>query len=182
MLRSWHEKGKISDLWKQMRLILSHSTEVYVPLDYHQSPFNAGLPAELKELNQQQVVDLTRKHGINLKNIQLEELNRILGGHPYLIRLAMYHVITDNITLEDLLQQATTEAGIYTNHLRSLLDRLPPGEDVRKAFKQVVNSSVGVELDSIQIYNLHSLGLVQRENNHVTPRCQLYRDYFRRIL
>ena len=94
----------------------------------------------------------------------------------------MYHMITDKLTLEDLLQQAKTEAGIYTNHLRSLLDSLPPGEDLRKAFKQVVNSSVGVELDSIQINKLHSLGLVQRENNHVIPRCQLYRDYFRRVL
>ncbi|MEM7578440.1 MAG: AAA-like domain-containing protein [Cyanobacteria bacterium P01_A01_bin.80] len=42
MLRSWHEKGKISDVWKQLRLVLVHSTEIYVPLDYHQSPFNPG--------------------------------------------------------------------------------------------------------------------------------------------
>ena len=56
MLRFWHEKGKISDIWKRMRLVLAHSTEVYVPLDYNQSPFNAGVPVELKELNQQQVV------------------------------------------------------------------------------------------------------------------------------
>ena len=82
MLRSWHEKGKISDIWKQMRLVLAHSTEVYIPLDYHQSPFNAGVPVELKELNQQQVVDLAHRYGINLNNAQLEELSRILGGHP----------------------------------------------------------------------------------------------------
>ncbi|KST68245.1 AAA-like domain-containing protein [Mastigocoleus testarum] len=182
MLRSWHEKGKISDIWKQLRLVLAHSTEVYVPLDKHQSPFNAGIPIELKDFNQQQVLDLAQRHGINLKDTQLEELNRILGGHPYLIRLAMYHMITDKVTLEDLLQQATTEAGIYINHLRDLLNKLSQGEDLRKAFKQVVNSNLGVELDSFQIYKLHSLGLVQRENNHVTPRCQLYRDYFRRVL
>ena len=46
----------------------------------------------------------------------------------------------------------------------------------------LVNSAAGVELDSMEIYKLHSLGLVIRENNHVTPRCQLYRDYFRRVL
>ncbi len=182
MLRSWHEKGKISDVWKQMRLVLAHSTEVYVPLDYNQSPFNAGVPVELKELNQQQVVDLAQRHEINLNNAQLEELNGMLGGHPYLLRLAMYHMITDKVTLEGLLQKAATEEGIYINHLRDLLNKLSQGEDLRKAFKQVVNSNLGVELDSFQIYKLHSLGLVQRENNHVTPRCQLYRDYFRRVL
>lgn len=182
MLRSWHEKGKISDVWKQMRLVLAHSTEVYIPLDYHQSPFNAGVPVELKDLNQSQVVDLAHRYGINLNNAQLEELSTILGGHPYLLRLAMYHIVTDKVSLEDLLQKAATEEGIYINHLRCLLNNLSSGEDLRKAFKRVVNSSGGVELDSFQIYKLHSLGLVQRENNHVTPRCQLYRDYFRRVL
>jgi hypothetical protein len=39
-----------------------------------------------------------------------------------------------------------------------------------------------VELDSMQIYKLHSLGLVQQQNNQVVPRCNLYRAYFRRVL
>lgn len=51
MLRSWHEKGKISDVWKPLQLVLAHSTEVYITLDYHQSPFNAGVPVELEKLN-----------------------------------------------------------------------------------------------------------------------------------
>ena len=133
-------------------------------------------------MNQSQVVDLAHRYGINLNNAQLQELSRILGGHPYLLRLAMYHMITDKVSLKKLLQKAVTEEGIYTNHLRDLLNKLSQGEDLRKAFKQVVNSNLGVKLDSFQIYKLHSLGLVQRENNHVTPRCQLYRDYFRRVL
>ncbi|MGB3653705.1 MAG: AAA-like domain-containing protein, partial [Rivularia sp. (in: cyanobacteria)] len=57
MLRSWHEKGKISEVWKLLRLVLAHSTEVYIPLDYHQSPFNAGVPIELQEFNREQVED-----------------------------------------------------------------------------------------------------------------------------
>ncbi|HAA31865.1 MAG TPA: hypothetical protein DCE56_34400, partial [Cyanobacteria bacterium UBA8553] len=28
----------------------------------------------------------------------------------------------------------------------------------------------------------HSMGLVQRQNNEVMPRCNLYREYFRRVL
>ncbi|MBD0311185.1 MAG: AAA-like domain-containing protein, partial [Microcoleus sp. T1-bin1] len=31
MLRSWHEKAKISDIWKKLRLVIAHSTEVYIP-------------------------------------------------------------------------------------------------------------------------------------------------------
>ena len=184
MLRSWHEKGKTSDVWKQLRLVLVHSTEIYIPLDYHQSPFNAGVPVELEEFNQQQVKDLAARHGINSQESLLKELRVMVGGHPYLLRLAMYDVATGKTTFKDLLQSATTEAGIYSNHLRSLLNILRSASDLDlvQALERVVNSNVGVELDSMQIYKLHSLGLVVRKNNHVTPRCQLYREYFRRVL
>lgn len=182
MLRSWHEKGKIPGVWQQLRLVLAHSTEVYIPLDYHQSPFNAGEPVELQEFNQQQVGDLAQRHGINPQDSQLTELRTMVGGHPYLLRLAMYNIAAVNTTFPELLQSATTEAGIYSHHLRSLLDILRSVPDLAQALKRVVNSSVGVELDSMEIYKLHSLGLVERENNHVTPRCQLYREYFRRVL
>ncbi|NES77527.1 MULTISPECIES: AAA-like domain-containing protein [unclassified Okeania] len=36
MLRFWHERGKISDVWKRLRLVIAHSTEVYIPLDINQ--------------------------------------------------------------------------------------------------------------------------------------------------
>ncbi|AFY59168.1 ATPase [Rivularia sp. PCC 7116] len=181
MLRSWHEKGKTEEIWKQLRLVLAHSTEVYIPLDYHQSPFNAGLPVELEEFNQQQVEELATKHGIDSQDSMLPELRRMVGGHPYLLRLAMYDVAIAKTTLQDLLQSATTEAGIYRNHLSYLLDILRTAPDLVQALQRVVNSTAGVELDSIEIYKLHSLGLVIRQNNHVLPRCQLYRDYFRRV-
>jgi len=182
MLRSWHEKGKISDVWKKLRLVLAHSTEVYIPLDVHQSPFNAGLPVELEEFNQQQTRELVKKHGIQDADTVLEELRTMVGGHPYLLRLAMYEIAIGKVTLNNLLQSATTEAGIYNNHLRSILGVLQTAPDLQSCLKRVVNSNVGVELEPMQIYKLHSLGLVQKQNNHVTPRCQLYRDYFRRVL
>ncbi len=182
LLRSWHEKGKISDVWKKLRLVLAHSTEVYIPLDVHQSPFNAGLPVELEEFNQQQIKELAKKHGIQDADALLEELRTMVGGHPYLLRLAMYEIAMGKVTLKNLLQSATTEAGIYNNHLRYLLGVLQTAPELAQSLKRVVNSNVGVELDPMQIYKLHSLGLVQKQNNHVTPRCLLYREYFRRVL
>ena len=182
MLRSWHEEGKISQVWKQLRLVLAHSTEVYIPLDYNQSPFNAGVPVELEEFNQQQVEDLATRHGINTQDSLLTELRTMLGGHPYLLRLAMYNVATGKTNFKNLLESATTEAGIYRDHLRFLGKILGDAPYLVQGLKRVVNSTTGVELDSMQIYKLHSLGLVQRQNNHVTFRCQLYREYFRRVL
>ena len=184
MLRSWHEKGKIFEQWKQLRLVMAHSTEVYIPLDMNQSPFNAGLPVALLEFDHKQVIDLARLHGLNWDDIQVEELMNIVGGHPYLVRLAIYEVSTRKATLKQLLKDASTEAGIYSNHLRRYLETmyLEENKSLKEALTKVVTSSEPVELDSMQIYKLHSMGLVQQQDNKVIPRCNLYRMYFRRVL
>ncbi|MEG4345179.1 AAA-like domain-containing protein [Microcoleus sp. A003_D6] len=182
MLRSWHEKAKISDVWKKLRLVMAHSTEVYIPLDMNQSPFNAGVPIELQEFESQQIYDLARLHGLDWDEGQLRELISAIGGHPYLVRLAMYEISCGNIALNQLLENAASESGIYSNHLRKHLEILQHNPELAVALKKVVNSAQPVELDSMQIYKLHSMGIVRRQNNYVMPRCNLYREYFCRVL
>ncbi|WP_287356912.1 AAA-like domain-containing protein [Moorena sp. SIO3B2] len=182
MLRSWHEKGKIADVWRQLRLVVAHSTEVYIPLDINQSPFNAGVPLELTEFDPIQVKSLACFHGLNWNNSEVEKLMKMVCGHPYLIRLGIYEIACGKITLEELLQAAATEAGIYSNHLRRHLQALRQAPELAKALQQVVTSWEPVELDSLQIYKLHSMGLVEQQGNRVVPRCHLYREYFSRVL
>jgi hypothetical protein len=117
LLRSWHEKGKIVEIWQHLRLVIAHSTEVYIPLDINQSPFNAGIPVELSEFNLHQVQQLARLHHLDWQEQQTSQLMQMVGGHPYLIRLAMYEVSVGNTTLQQLLQAASTETGIFINHL-----------------------------------------------------------------
>lgn len=182
MLRSWHEKAKISDIWKQLRLVMAHSTEVYIPLDMNQSPFNAGVPIELLEFDSQQIHDLARVHGLEWDEGQLQQLISAIGGHPYLVRLAMYEISCGKISLTQLLKNAASESGIYSSHLRKHLEILQHNPELALALKKVVNSAEPVELDSMQIYKLHSMGIVRRQNNYVMPRCNLYREYFCRVL
>jgi hypothetical protein len=65
LLRTWHEEAKNLEMWQQLRVVVAHSTEVYIPLKINQSPFNVGLPVELLEWNQKQVQDLARCHGLD---------------------------------------------------------------------------------------------------------------------
>ncbi|MEG4804798.1 AAA-like domain-containing protein [Microcoleus sp. ARI1-B5] len=182
MLRSWHEKAKISDIWQKLRLVMAHSTEVYIPLDMNQSPFNAGVPVELLEFDNHQIYDLARLHGLDWDEGQLRELISAIGGHPYLVRLAMYEISCGKISLTQLLENAASESGIYSSHLRKHLEILQQNSELALALKKVVNSAEPVELDSMQIYKLHSMGIVRRQNNYVMPRCNLYREYFCRVL
>ncbi|MFM7447548.1 MAG: AAA-like domain-containing protein [Leptolyngbyaceae cyanobacterium] len=182
LLRSWHEKGKISDRWQHLRLAISHSTEAYIPLDINQSPFNAGIPIELKEFEPHQIQHLAGLHHLNWQERECHQLMQLLGGHPYLIRLALYEIARGNTSLPDLLQTASTEAGIFGYHLRRHLEILQRSPELAQTFKQVVQSPDPIELNSMQMYQLHSLGLVERLNNQAMPRCTLYQDYFARVL
>ncbi|MGF1938968.1 MAG: AAA-like domain-containing protein [Nostoc sp. ChiQUE02] len=188
LLRAWYEYAKYGDrsseLWKKLRLVLVHSKEVYIPLNINQSPFNVGLSIELQEFNQEQVQILVARHqGLNWTDAQIEKLMDMVGGHPYLVRLALYHVQHQDITLEQLLQTAPTEAGIYSDHLRGHLCNLDDHPNLVAAFSQVVKSLVPIELDSESAFKLHSMGLVVYCNdNKVMPRCNLYRQYFQHRL
>ena len=182
MLRSWHEKGKVSALWQQLRLVIVHSTEIYIPLDINQSPFNAGLPVELKEFTPDQVIELARLHGLALNSQQIAALMQVVCGHPYLIRLALYKLCTHALTLEQLVDTAACESGIYSNHLRRHLGVLQQSPSLISSLRQVVEAQAPVALDSMTTYKLHSMGLVQQVENCVVPRCALYREYFCRVL
>ncbi len=178
LLRLWHEKAKTSPIWSKLRLIISHSTEVYVELGATQSPFNVGKPIELSEFTLEQIKTLAIRHGLGWGDSQVEKLMMMIGGHPYLIRLALYHLATQPISLEQLLRQAPTEEGIYRDHLRGLLAILRQDADLAKAYKTVVTASSWVELDPMKIYLLWSMGLVRKQDNKVMPRCHLYHQYF----
>jgi AAA-like domain len=182
MLRSWHEKGKFLRQWQQLRLVLAYSTECYVPLDINQSPFNAGVPIELKAFDFKQVNDWAYLYGIYWNPSQVEALMDMVGGHPYLVGLALYEIATQNMSLDQLLPGASTEAGIYSSHLRRHLETLQSSPTLLEAFRQVVASSEPIELSSMNTYKLHSMGLVQQHNNQVKPSCRLYREYFYRVL
>jgi len=184
LLRAWYEYAKYGDssseIWKKLRVVLVHSKEVYIPLDINQSPFNVGMNVELQEFSQEQVEDLVERHGrLNWTTAQVEELMEMVGGHPYLVRLALYYVQHQDMRLEQLLQTAPTEAGIYSDHLRRHLCNLKQHPPLVAALREVVKTPAPVELDSESTFKLHSMGLIvhQRENQ-VTVRCDLYRRYF----
>ncbi|MBD2207879.1 AAA-like domain-containing protein [Calothrix sp. FACHB-1219] len=188
LLRAWYEYAKYGDrsseLWQKLRLVLVHSKEVYIPLNINQSPFNVGLSVELPEFTSEQVKILVERHQrLNWTDAQVTQLMEMVGGHPYLVRLALYHLQQQDITLEQLLQTAPTEAGIYSDHLRSHLCNLEPHANLATAFNQVVNSSLPIELDSESAFKLHSMGLVvYSHENKVIPSCDLYRQYFQNRL
>ena len=138
----------------------------------NKSPFNVGLPIELPEFNQEQVQELARRHGIDCDENQVEQLMDLVGGHPFLVRLAMYHIACGDITLDRLVKESATETGIYCDHLRRHLCNLDKYPDVKLAFGQVVTAAKSVRLPSDQGFKLNSMGLVKLDGNDCSPWCK----------
>jgi len=179
LLRALHEEAKRRDIWKKLRLIVVHSTEVYIPMDVNKSPFNVGLPIDLPEFNSQQVQDLAKRHGLNWSDGEVVELMGLLGGHPYLVRLAMYRISRQDVSFNQLVKLPPTEAGIYSDHLRRHLWNLEKYSELMEAMREVVSVSQPVRLRSELGFKLNSMGLVKLEGNNYIPRCRLYEEYFR---
>ncbi len=118
LLRAWHEEAKNLEIWKKLRLVVAHATEVYIPLNVNRSPFNVGLPVELQSLNKQQVQALGKRYGLNCSEQAVEQLFALVGGQPYLVRLAFYYSWQQGVTLEQLLSTALSSNGIYREHLQ----------------------------------------------------------------
>lgn len=178
LLRVLHEESRRSEIWRQFRLIVVHSTEVYVPMDVNQSPFNVGVSIELPEFSLEQAQDLVQRHQLNWTLDQTRQLMMVVGGHPLLIRLALYHIACEDTTLAELLHTAPTEVSIYSEHLHRLGDILSHQPQLETAMQDVAVAPRPVRLEANVKFKLLSLGLVKLQSDGVVPRCELYRQYF----
>ncbi|MDY6786359.1 MAG: AAA-like domain-containing protein [Cyanobacteriota bacterium] len=175
LLRSLHEEAKRREIWKNLRLVIAHSTEVYIPLDVNKSPFNVGLPVKLSEFETQHIQQLAQRHGLG--NCQL--LQHWVGGHPYLLRLGMYHLACGDLSLEKWAEEISYDAGVYGDRLRRYWWNLEREAGLIEAMRKVAIASEPVLLPSLQAVKLYSLGLVEFEGSLCQPRCRLFQDYFR---
>jgi hypothetical protein len=158
---------------------MAHSVEVYIPLPTNRSPFNVGMALELPTFNQEQVQDLAQRHQLPLTTPELEQLMKLTGGFPYLIRLALYQSSRLNIHIKTFLQDATIAMDIYQKSFQYLLWTLQQNPQLAEAFQQVLTAPT--QLDMEATFKLESLGLVQIIENQLTVSCELYRDYFRSL-
>lgn len=180
MLRSWHNSRQTNFLWEQLDLVLVTSTEPYQLIeDLNQSPFNVGEVIELVDFNHAQVAELNRRYNSPLSSEELNKLTGLLGGHPYLVRRALYLVATGRITAPALFAEASDERGPFGDHLRNHLFRLYEREELVAGMKQVIQKQ---QCQDQRVYfRLRGAGLVKREGRSIIPRCKLYADFFRQM-
>ncbi|AKG23998.1 AAA-like domain-containing protein [Calothrix sp. 336/3] len=195
LLRSWYEQGKHLHAWQKLRIVLAQTTEFFLPFPLTQSPFSIGLPLRLLPFNQQQIQELAARHGLDWSDgVKAQKLMAMVGGYPYLVRLALYHLVSKaslEYDLDSLLEKATCESGIYHEYLRQYTLILRKNPEMAAAFEEVLISNSGVKLEPAIAAKLSGLGLVNFTGDTTSsfnsayrafPACNLYRLYFRERL
>jgi len=140
------------------------------------------MSVSLPEFSTQQVEELARKQGLNLSIEDLHNLTAMVGGHPYLVRVALYKLARRQISLAQLINVAPTEEGPYESHLRRHLTLVEEDDELMNALKIVISNDEPVVIDSSEAFQLASMGLVRRRRNAIEPLCDLYRQYFKERL
>lgn len=181
MLRSWHNKRAMSKLWRGFSQVLVISTEPYQLIeDLNQSPFNVGQTLRLQDFTVAQVAELNGRHGSPLGAGELDELMRLLAGHPYLVRRSLYLLATEEYTPATFFAEAASDRGPFGGHLRRHLFRLQGKADLTRGLLEILHRASCA--DEQLVWRLEGAGLVTRDEPRVVPRCDLYATYFKKHL
>ena len=182
--RGWHELRTNREAWKRLFFVIAHATddEAYITTE-HQSPFNVGTKITVDNLNEAEIQHLNELHAKTLNEGagEIEKLMSWIGGQAYLIRLALHEMTTKGMTLSDLIENATSHAGPFGDHLRSRSWLLHNDQATKVAFADVLQGR-GCR-DSRVFDSLVAAGLLTgRNNTQAEVSCRLYGDYFKQVL
>lgn len=180
MLRSWHESRATNPIWKQLDIVLVTSNEPYHFIDdLNQSPF-VGDIIEMEDFTVEEGHDLNKRHGSPCDRGELERLMKLVAGHPFLVRSALYQVASKQISINSLLANATADDGPFRQHLGFLYFNIHDKDNLVKGMRQVIRENTCQD-QKVRV-RLQNEGLVRVEGNSVKLRRPIYAEYFRRRL
>lgn len=186
MLRMWHENRakELSGRWKRVGLAMVISTEPYLLISTaHRSPFNVSSPVEPGPFDPQMCATLNERYGSPLSDEEVVELYDLVHGHPYLVRLGLYRVVTKEVaSFRDLVARAADYNGPYGEHLRALLLRLRTGKpELLEAMRRLTKSQTAPSQEISD--RLGGAGLVRIDEQHrAVPANLVYARFFKGVL
>jgi hypothetical protein len=183
LIRAWHNNRAFDPTWERLNLVLAYSTEAFMFIrDLNQSPFNVGDAYELVDFDRSQVEELDHRHGSPIGNGQaMDRFVTLFSGHPYLVRRALYELVDQGLTPDQLMERACNDDGPFSDHLHRYLWHFHENPGLRAAMRSAIREGV-CPTDRL-FYQLRSAGLVRGSHrNYVQSRCGLYEEYFGRHL
>jgi hypothetical protein len=179
LLRSWHNSRAMNELWDKLDILMVISTEPSLIIsDFAQSPFNVASKIELEDFDENQVRELNAGYRSPLPADQISELVDLLNGHPYLTSKALYLLVTEEMSWDQLKHVASTDRSPFSDHLRRQWWMLRDDQALVDALKNIIDH--GRCSDDRAFHRLSRAGLITGEDDSTCVfRCKLYEAYFR---
>src|SRR5262249_43170543 len=163
ILRSWHNKrafDRDGKRWKRFGMVLAHATDPALWIvDLNQSPFNVGERYVLDDFSRADVAEYNARYVSPLGPDEVDRLVTLVGGHPYLVGLALPRLARARDRLGVLERKAARDDGPFASHLRYLRERFLSDEALAGAFRTILQRQA---CDDERLFEkLWSAGLVQ---------------------
>jgi AAA domain-containing protein len=185
LFRSWHNNRALDpeSEWSRLTMALAYATEahLFIP-DANRSPFNVGTRLYLEDFNLQQTSELNGRYDSPLHNeSEIDRFFKLVGGHPYLTSCGLVAMKEQRLSLDVLERQAECDEGLFSDHLRRMLDRIIRDESLCEAIRSVLHGQPCPDAECF--YKLRSGGLITGNSlSNAKLRCQLYARYLERNL
>lgn len=181
LLRTWYEDAKVSDIWKQLRIVIAQSSEVYIPLNINKSPFNVGLAIPLSPFTSDDVQAFAIAYGLDWSLQEAASLCQLVQGHVYLTHLAIDCIWRTEATLSQILRNPLG-VHVFMPYLQHQLREVQYQPKLTKALSQLIaRQSIPPELLT-SVYQLQSMGLIVLEDDGPRMACDLFERYFSEAL
>jgi hypothetical protein len=192
-LRSWCDKRTTDfkrQTWGRLSMVVCHATDPALWIkNLSQSPFNVDVAYRVvlddfatpdpNNRDCTEVVELSRRCRVFLTPEELDLLTACVGGHPFLLKLGLWTLLSKQWTVSDLTRAAISEDGPFISHLRELRERVRGVRSVKGAFRAILGGQTVA--DYALFDKLWAAGLVRGEaRGEVKFRYKLYEDYFKK--
>jgi hypothetical protein len=180
LLAEWVERSQREPSWSLLRILLFSSTApdwLVRPLPAR--PFTVQ-PQELPDLSTAQLGALCRLHGLEPSPTEIAQLQALIGGQPYLWRVALYAAALRGETLAGILQQRAGAASLFQPFLATCERRVAAQPGLFPTLLRVLRDQPLEALDRLLLPRLERMGIVRRDSRDArhpeyTLRYPLYR-------
>jgi hypothetical protein len=168
--------------WGNLGLTLVIATDPKMLIESgYTSPFNMTPPLTLSGFAREALNTFNDSYEKMLNEVELDRLYALLKGHPYLTPLAFYRLVWEEMTFDELCENAATDSGPFSDHLRAKLDGVNNAH-LREAMREVVLNGTVPGNDRKLYYRLEAAGLAREAGGRIVSSNELYKRFFQSVL
>jgi hypothetical protein len=174
IIRGWLDrKGEAP--WGRLRLLMATSmAPAWMAKLPASSPFVVGPPLIIEDFTLEQLTQLCRLHDLPWDEGQLRSLMNLIGGHPYLTRMAMYTAVAKGYTVEQLVSPERPGVQVFDGFLETCRLRLIAQPGLWPTAERVLRGRTLTALDRLVLPRLERLGIVKMHGEMGRVRYPLY--------